>query len=158
MLLAFSAQATELVDSSRSGDSCCDDLTLEQVLGWSAGEPEMAAGALTASPEEIQERLRASQESLARFQRAQMQSQKAEESEAELLAIDRHEQLFERFDMSDSLASGENECACSCACDFSDHETVVGLALFGDLSHPLSWGYDLRRRWLARSGVRYCYY
>ena len=69
----------------------------------------MAAGPLAASPEEIQERLRASQESLARFQRAQMQTQKAEESEAELLAIDRHEQLFERFDMSDSLASGENE-------------------------------------------------
>ena len=55
--LPSSAQATELVDSSTSGDSCCDDLTLEQVLGWSAGEPEMAAGPLAASPEEIQERL-----------------------------------------------------------------------------------------------------
>ena len=94
--------------------------------------PEMAAGPLAASREDIEQRLQASRESLAMFLRAQ-------KSQAELLAIDRHEQLFERFDLSESLRWGETECECLCACDFGDQELVVGWALFGDLTHPCNF-------------------
>ena len=49
--------------------------------------------------------------------------------------------------------SGPHSCPCSCACDFGDFESVVGRALFGDLSDPLSWGTKCGP--VARSGVRY---
>ena len=56
-LRTVSASDPELMDTSTSADSCCNDLTVEKILGWSTGEPEMAAGPLAASPEEVQERL-----------------------------------------------------------------------------------------------------
>lgn len=121
--------------------------------GWLelATGPEMAAGPLHGVPREIIElRLQQSREELAWFLRDKEREQQERDAE---LAVNEHEQLLRRLDMSLDLSWGEYQCPCSCACDFGDFESVVGRALFGDLSDPLSWGRGFGP--VARSGVRY---
>ena len=97
MLPASSTRAPELVDPSTSDDSYYGDQNEHQACA-ALGLPEMAAGPLAASHEDIQQRLQESREELATFLRQQRQQQILD---AELRDIDVHQQLFDRFDLSE---------------------------------------------------------